>query len=129
MTYNSETDLVTGHTNKHFNKLKSQSEHQFNRIIPEENNETELRAFSQSNTNHMPVVQSNSLPRTNSQSDHDTNINDQSEDRTLYEKHRLSLQTNEVEDRPTAMRLTGLRKPLSVTDLYRGTWLLLLQLL
>ena len=109
----------TGDITNNLNNLRDNGQ-KLNKNIPEETNETELRTLSPWNTNHIPVVQSNKVPRTNSQSDHGGNNNVQSEDRTLKEKHQLSLQTNEVEDRPTAMRLTGLRKPLSVTDLYRG---------
>lgn len=125
--FSSDIDNMTEHKYNKFNHIKAMDDDQFNNIIPDETNKSHLRTASQHNANNIHRDKSKEFSERTVQSDVDTYYNIQSEDRILYEKQQLGLQTNEVEDRPTAMRLTGLRKPLSITDLHPGISMLFLQ--
>lgn len=102
-----------------YNYFPSHSDRQFDRTL------TDNATYFKKKTNLSNIDRSAGRSELASHSVDDTNFNIQSRDRISNEIQREhGLQTNEVEDRPTAMRLTGLRKPLSITDLYRGTYLL-----
>lgn len=99
-----------------FNYFPSYNDNQFDRTL------IDNATYFKKKTNLSNIDQSAGRSELAGHAVGDTNFKIQSRDRISNEIQREhGLQTNEVEDRPTAMRLTGLRKPLSITDLYRGT--------
>ena len=105
--------------------LDKMTENKINRFVPqsdksdnfddEEANGTELRKFSHHKTKAGFTEHSKDRTYSYRQSAGDTNFNIQSKGRKSNDiQHELGLHNNEVEDNPTAMRLTGLRKPLSI---------------
>ena len=100
-----------------------------NSLTEEDTNETELRKQNKqmSKTGYNDELKARTSYHVQSSGDYDFNMH--SKDRNTNDVfHETGVHNNEVEDSPTALRLTGLRKPLSVTGLNQGTSLLLMDI-